>query len=112
MDRGILSTIYVRIKRNVTLSGIQKLYHQFYRNEPFVRVLKNGRYPSTKAVKGTNFCDMSLFLDRRSGRDQTLIIVTAIDNLLKGASGTAIHNMNIMYGFDESTGLLSAPVFP
>jgi len=112
MDRGILSTIYVRIKKNVTLSGIQKLYHQFYRNEPFVRVLKNGRYPSTKAVKGTNFCDMSLFLDRRSGRDQTLIIVTAIDNLLKGASGTAIHNMNIMYGFDESTGLLSAPVFP
>jgi len=107
MDRGILSTIYVRLKKKTTLSNMQKLYHQFYHKEPFVRVLKNGIYPATKAVKGSNYCDISISLDK-----QTLIIVSAIDNLLKGASGTAVHNMNIMYGFDETAGLMSSPASP
>jgi N-acetyl-gamma-glutamyl-phosphate reductase len=110
MDRGILSTIYVRLKKKVRLTDVQKLYRDFYRDEPFVRVLKNGAYPATKAVKGTNFCDISVF--KHDGEGQTLIIVSAIDNLIKGASGTAVHNMNIMYGFEETAGLLSSPQFP
>lgn len=112
MDRGILSTIYVRLNKKVKLAHVQKQYHDFYRNEPFVRVLKNGAYPATKNVKGSNFCDISVFLDKRAGNGQTLIIVSAIDNLLKGASGLAVQNMNIMYGFNETAGLLSSPPSP
>jgi len=112
MDRGILSTIYVRLKNKVKLSDIQKLYRDRYSSEPFVRVLKNGVYPATKAVKGTNFCDMSVFLDKRSGKGQTLIIVSAIDNLIKGASGLAIQNMNILYGFEETAGLMTSSPSP
>lgn len=112
MDRGILSTIYVRLARNVPLSVIQKHYRDFYRHEPFVRVLKNGVYPSTKAVRGSNFCDMSVFLDKRAAHGRTLIVISAIDNLLKGASGQAVQNMNIMYGFSETAGLLSPPPAP
>ncbi len=107
MDRGILCTIYVRLRRKATVANIQRLYYQFWRKEPFVRVLKNGILPATKAVKGSNYCDISVSLDK-----QTLIIVSAIDNLLKGASGTAVHNMNIMYGFDETAGLTSSPASP
>lgn len=110
MDRGILSTSYVKMKSNkVTLSEIHDLYAQFYADEPFVRLLNLGDYPSTKAVKGSNFCDVALFLDSRTDR---LIVVSAIDNLLKGASGQAVQNMNIMYGFPEMTGLEAYPNFP
>jgi N-acetyl-gamma-glutamyl-phosphate reductase len=112
MDRGILSTVYVRLKKKKNLSDIQKIYRHFYSKEPFVRVLRDGVYPNTKAVKGSNFCDLSVFLDKHSGKGYTLIIISAIDNLLKGASGTAVHNMNIMYGFDESTGLFPHPPSP
>lgn len=110
MDRGILSTMYVRLKKKVSLPAVQKLYRDFYRHEPFVRVLENGVYPNTKAVKGSNFCDISIF--KHDGQGQTLIIVSAIDNLMKGASGSAVHNMNIMYGFEETAGLMSSPPFP
>lgn len=112
MDRGMLSTIYVKLKKKTVLSSIQKLYRDFYRNEPFVRVLKNGVLPTTKTVKGTNCCDISVFLDNRSGKMPTLIIISAIDNLLKGASGAAVQNMNIMYGFDETAGLMTLPPSP
>ncbi|RJQ44676.1 MAG: N-acetyl-gamma-glutamyl-phosphate reductase [Nitrospiraceae bacterium] len=112
MDRGILSTIYIRTSKKIDLQKVQNLYQDFYRDKPFVRVLGNGIYPATKAVKGSNFCDISVFLNKRSSQGQTLIIVSAIDNLLKGASGTAVQNMNIMYGFDETAGLLNAPHFP
>jgi len=110
MDRGILSTIYVRLKKKVTLFSVQKLFRDFYRDEPFVRVLENGVYPTTKAVKGTNFCDISVF--KHDGQGQTLIIVSAIDNLIKGASGSAVQNMNLMYGFEETAGLLSSSPSP
>jgi N-acetyl-gamma-glutamyl-phosphate reductase len=112
MDRGILSTTYVRLKESVSLPKIQKIYRDFYKDEPFVRVLDNGMYPTTKAVKGTNYCDMSVFLDRRNSSHKTLIIVSVIDNLLKGASSQAVQNMNIMYGFDETAGLKTPPLFP
>lgn len=112
MDRGILSTIYVRLKENVDLSHVQKIYTDFYRKEKFVKVLENGAYPTTKAVKGSNYCHLSVFLDKRNPKSQTLIIVSAIDNLLKGASGQAVQNMNIMYGFNETDGLLNLPDYP
>lgn len=109
MDRGILSTIYVRLKSSAALSKVQKMYKDFYRDEHFVRILSSGTYPTTKAVKGSNYCDISIFLDKRSGKGKTLIIVSTIDNLIKGASGAAVQNMNIMSGFDETTGLISPP---
>ncbi|MEN8262634.1 MAG: N-acetyl-gamma-glutamyl-phosphate reductase [Nitrospirota bacterium] len=112
MDRGILSTIYVRLSKKTSLQNIQKIYRNFYRKEPFVRVLNNGVYPATKHVRGSNFCDISVFLDKRAGNEHTLIIVSAIDNLLKGASGLAVQNMNIMYGFEETAGLTSSPPSP
>ena len=112
MDRGILSTIYVRLKENVDLSHVHKIYTDFYRKEKFIRVLENGAYPNTKAVKGSNYCHLSVFLDKRNPKSQTLIIVSAIDNLLKGASGQAVQNMNIMYGFNETDGLLNLPDYP
>ncbi len=112
MDRGILSTIYVRLHKKVKLSEIQKMYREHYKKEPFVRVMKNGLYPTTKAVKGTNFCDISVFLDKRSGKGFSLIIVSVIDNLIKGASGSAVQNMNIMYNFEETAGLMTSSPSP
>ena len=112
MDRGMLSTIYVKLKKKTALPAIRKLYNDFYGNEPFVRILKNGVLPATKGVKGSNFCDISVFLDSRSSKNQTLIIISAIDNLLKGASGAAVQNMNIMYSFDETAGLMTLPPSP
>ena len=110
-NRGILSTVYLRLRMKMRLSAVQKLYRDFYGGEPFVRILKNGVYPSIAAVRGSNFCDMSVFLDSR-GREHSLIIVSTIDNLLKGAAGSAVQNMNIMYGFDETAGLMSPPPCP
>jgi N-acetyl-gamma-glutamyl-phosphate reductase len=112
MDRGMLSTVYVRLKKNINISKVLKLYQDFYSNEPFVRVLKTGVYPNTKAVKGSNFCDLSVFLNERNSKRRTLTIVSVIDNLLKGASGSAVQNMNIMYGFDETAGLLNSSPCP
>ncbi|HDK41098.1 MAG TPA: N-acetyl-gamma-glutamyl-phosphate reductase, partial [Nitrospirae bacterium] len=112
MDRGILSTIYVKTKRKVKLSDVQKRYRDFYADEPFVRVLRNGEYPTTKAVSGSNFCDISIFSDTHNSKTQTLIIISTIDNLLKGASGQAVQNMNIMYGFNETTGLTGLSIWP
>jgi N-acetyl-gamma-glutamyl-phosphate reductase len=112
MDRGILSTIYMRLNSKVRLPEIRKIYRDYYKNEPFVRVLNEGVYPVTKAVKGTNFCDVSVFLDRRSGKGHSLVIVSVIDNLTKGASGLAVQNMNIMCGFDETAGLMNSSPSP
>jgi N-acetyl-gamma-glutamyl-phosphate reductase len=111
-DRGILSTIYVKINKSVNISQVHKRYRDFFSKEPFVRVVKRGVYPTTKAVKGSNFCDIALFIDTRNRNHQSLIIVSAIDNLLKGASGQAVQNMNIIYGFDETEGLITPPPFP
>ncbi len=112
MDRGILSTTYVSLKGSTQLASIQKMYRDYYKNEPFVRVLGDGVYPATKSVKGTNYCDISVFLDKRKPGPKKLIIVSVIDNLLKGASSQAVQNMNIMYGFDETTGLKTPALFP
>lgn len=109
VSRGILSTIYVNLNRETTLDEIAGLYEKMYTNEPFVRLLEPGSVPATQQVRGSNYCDISLNLDERTGR---LIVVSAIDNIVKGASGQAIQNMNLMCGFDEDTGLNQAPLFP
>jgi len=109
VDRGILTTIYAPPAKKFTTEQIVKTYCQAYKNEPFIRVLDYGKYPNIKNVRGTNFCEIGLKLNERT---QTLIIVTAIDNLVKGASGQAVHNMNIMMGFEETTALDTLALYP
>lgn len=109
MSRGILTTSYFKLKEQVTTDKVLEFYKKFYENEPFVRVLDRSEYPQTKAVYGSNFCDIGLEVVPRT---ETIVVSTAIDNLVRGASGTALHNFNIMAGFDETAGLQHAPVMP
>jgi N-acetyl-gamma-glutamyl-phosphate reductase len=103
MDRGILSTIYLNLKRKIPFTEIWNLYKDYYRKAPFVRILPESNFPQVKNVVETNFCEIGLMIDERTNR---IIIITAIDNLVKGASGQAIQNMNLMCGFREIEGLL------
>lgn len=109
MDRGILSTIYAAPLKEMSSLDIISLYEEFYSGEPFVRILSQGSLPSTAFVRGSNFCDIAPLVDSRTGR---IIVVSAIDNLVKGASGQAVQNMNIVCGFPETTGLTGLPLFP
>lgn len=109
MDRGILSTIYCRPRQPTTLAALSEIYREFYRGEAFVRVQPVGCFPSTSFVRGTNFCDIGLALDARTGR---IIVVSAIDNLVKGASGQAIQNMNLICGFPEAMALEGLGLYP
>ncbi|HBA86704.1 MAG TPA: N-acetyl-gamma-glutamyl-phosphate reductase [Geobacter sp.] len=109
MDRGILSTIYSMPLGKVDAADLVTLYEAFYDGEPFVRVLPFGSVPSTAHVRGSNFCDIGITVDQRTGR---VIVVSAIDNLVKGASGQAVQNMNLMCGLPETLGLDILPVFP
>jgi len=109
VDRGILTTIYAPLLKKKVASKVFDIYRGFYKKEPFVRVLDYDMYPNIKNVNGTNFCEIGLKVNERTG---TLVIVTAIDNLVKGASGQAVQNMNIMMGFDEKAGLDAEAIFP
>ena len=109
MNRGELETIYVRTLNGCTAEDLKKALVSAYENEPFVTVLKGNNMPSTRMVRGSNNCVLNVFNDRISGR---AIIISAIDNLVKGSSGQAIQNMNLMMGLDEHTGLTQAPMFP
>lgn len=109
MTRGILSTIYCKCDKSISVDELYILYKNYYKNDCFIRILKPGFYPSTKDVYGSNFCEIGFELDKKSN---TLIIMSAIDNLVKGASGQAIQNMNILLGFPENTGLDIIPVYP
>ncbi len=109
IDRGILTTIYARLSRKTGAGEVHRLYGRAYEKEPFTRVLPIGKFPNVKNVRGTNMCDLGITVNART---DTLIIVTAIDNLQKGASGQAVHNMNIMMGLDERTGLNAVGLFP
>jgi N-acetyl-gamma-glutamyl-phosphate reductase len=108
-DRGILTTIYAKLNKKIETKEILNIYKSLYSKEPFVRLLAEGKFPNVKNVRGTNLCDIGLTVNKRTS---TLIIVTAIDNLMKGASGQAVHNMNIMMGFDEKTALQTIALFP
>jgi len=107
--RGILSTTYADLTSNISTEDVQKLYTDMYNAEPFVRLVPEGTFPATQHVRGSNFCDIGFAIDKRTNR---IIIISAIDNIVKGAAGQAIHNMNLMCGIDETTGLEGAPFFP
>lgn len=107
--RGILSTCYAAPMQNLSDEEAHAILSEFYASEPFVRVLPLGEMPQIKAVNGSNFCDIGTKVDARTGR---IITISAEDNLLKGASGQAIQNLNIMFGHEETAGLESAGVFP
>ncbi len=109
MDRGILATIYVRPKGGRKAADLRAILADRYRGEAFVRVLAEGAVPATRHVRGSNFCVMNAFDDRLPVR---VILCSAIDNLVKGASGQAIHNFNIMMGLPETTALEQLPLFP
>ncbi|GFO61876.1 N-acetyl-gamma-glutamyl-phosphate reductase [Geomonas silvestris] len=109
MDRGILATIYSTPLKGVTAAELVELYQACYDGEPFVRVLPEGSFPSTAQVRGSNFCDIGVTVDKRTGR---IIVVSAIDNVVKGASGQAVQNMNLMCGLPETLGLDFLPIFP
>ncbi|WP_347834980.1 N-acetyl-gamma-glutamyl-phosphate reductase [Gracilibacillus sp. JCM 18860] len=109
MTRGIMSTMYVDLKEKQSTNQLIALYEDFYKYHPFVRIRKEGVFPQTKEVYGSNYCDIGLYADQRTGK---LIIVSVIDNLVKGASGQAIQNMNIMNGWEETTGLTQLPIYP
>ncbi len=102
MKRGILSTIYVKLSSSELKRDFYQLYSDFYREEPFVRLLPPDVMPRTRSVAGTNFCQINLALDKKARR---LIIVTVLDNLIKGAAGQAIENLNLTRGWDETLGL-------
>jgi len=107
--RGIMATIYVQLEKEKSLTEIYELYNEHYKNDPFVRILPVGYYPAIKEVCGSNYCDIGLHLDKRTGR---LTIVSVIDNLMKGAAGQAVQNANVMNGLDETTGLNFIPMYP
>lgn len=102
VNRGIFETIYVRLNKSVPAKAMEDIYNKFYKLEPYVRVRKMGEIPELKDVVGTNFCDIGLVYD---APHKILIVSCVIDNLLKGASGQAVQNMNIMCGFDERMAL-------
>ena len=105
MNRGILVTAYAKLKPNVSMDEIEKAYH-CYDDEYFIRVLKPGVLPEVRNVKSSNFVDINYKIDKRTNR---IIMMGAMDNLVKGAAGQAIQNMNIMFGFDEKEGLQLMP---
>lgn len=106
VNRGILSTIYARLKEGVTLDQVRGAYERAYENEPFVRVLAPGKEVNIKNVRCSNYCDIQLYADPHTG---LLIVTSVIDNMVKGAAGQAIQNMNLLVGLPETTGLDMIP---
>ena len=109
MNRGILATIYVRLTAGGGAAALRGLLSAAYRGEPFVRVLPEGAAPATRHVRGANHCLIGVFDDRRAG---CAVLVSAIDNLVKGAAGQAVQNFNVMFGLPETAGLEERPLFP
>ena len=109
MNRGILATAYANLKDGVTEDMVRAAYDKYYANEKFVRVLDAGVCPQTKWVEGSNYVDVNFVIDKRTNR---VIMMGAIDNLVKGAAGQAVQNMNLMFGFKETEGLELVPMFP
>jgi N-acetyl-gamma-glutamyl-phosphate reductase len=109
VKRGILSTIYANLNEDITLPQLHSLYSSFYAGEKFVRLCPAGSFPDISFVCGSNFCDIGLAVDPRTRR---VVIISAIDNLIKGAAGQAVQNMNIICGWKEDTGLQMPPLYP
>lgn len=109
MNRGILATSYASLKKDVSYEEIKAVYDKYYDHEKFVRVLERDVCPQTKWVEGSNYVDVNFQIDERTGR---IIMMGAMDNLVKGAAGQAVQNMNLMFGLKESEGLELVPMFP
>lgn len=109
MNRGILATEYAKLTKEVSEEEIKAVYDAYYGGEKFIRVLEQGICPETKWVEGSNYVDIGFKIDHRTGR---IIMMGAIDNLVKGAAGQAVQNMNLMFGLKESEGLELVPMFP
>ena len=109
MNRGILVTAYASLAKDVTYEEVKAVYDKYYENEQFVRVLDAGVCPETKWVEGSNYVDVNFKIDPRTHRR---IMMGAMDNLVKGAAGQAVQNMNLLFGFPENEGLLQVPMFP
>lgn len=109
MNRGILATEYALLKEKVSYEDVKSIYDKYYAAENFVRVLERDICPETKWVEGSNYVDIGFKIDERTGR---IIMMGAIDNLVKGAAGQAVQNMNLMFGLDEKEGLSLVPMFP
>jgi N-acetyl-gamma-glutamyl-phosphate reductase len=109
MSRGILSTMVLTPEKELTWKGIWDLFEDFYREAPFIRLIGEGDLPNTLRVRGSNYCEIGWRLDRRTGR---LIVLSAIDNLVKGAAGQALQNLNIVMGWDQTLGLTQLPLYP
>ena len=109
MNRGILVTEYAKLKKQVSYEDVKAVYDKYYENEKFVRVLERDVCPETKWVEGSNYVDINFRIDERTGR---IIMMGAIDNLVKGAAGQAVQNMNLLFGLKESEGLDLIPMFP
>ncbi len=109
MCRGILSTIYARIEQGRTIQHILEAYREFYKDERFIRLFPSGTLLQTAHVRGSNFCNICPNLDERTGK---VIVISVIDNLVKGQAGNAVQNMNIMFGLDEELGLTFPGIYP
>lgn len=109
MNRGILVTAYASLNKKVSYEEVKAVYDKYYDREQFVRVLDKDVPPETRWVEGSNYVDVNFKIDERTNR---IIMMGAMDNLVKGAAGQAVQNMNIMFGFDEKEGLLQVPMFP
>lgn len=109
MSRGELCTMYVRLAGKASAADLRKALIDAYAKAAFVRVVEEGAIPATQHVRGSNYCHIGVFADRIPGR---AIVISAIDNLVKGSAGQALQNFNLMYGFEETTGLEQLPLFP
>lgn len=109
MCRGILTTIYAQLNEGQDIKAVEEAYRTFYKNDVFVRVFGPEKPQASVNVRGSNFCNISLNVDERTGK---LIVVSLIDNLVKGQAGSAVQNMNIMFGLDETEGLLHPGIYP
>ena len=109
ITRGIMATTYVKLTNQISTDQLIELYKEQYVNDPFVRIRNSGNFPSVKEVSGSNYCDIGMHVDERTGR---VTIVSVIDNLMKGAAGQAVQNANLMNGIDEKTGLEFIPLYP
>ncbi|MDL2417383.1 N-acetyl-gamma-glutamyl-phosphate reductase [Bacillus tropicus] len=108
ISRGIMVTLYAKVKREMKIEQLQKLYEEVYEQSAFVRIRMQGEFPSPKEVRGSNYCDMGIAYDERTGR---VTVVSVIDNMMKGAAGQAIQNANIVAGLEETTGLQHMPLY-
>ncbi len=109
MTRGIMATMYIKVNRETSNVELKDLYETVYERHPFVRVQPLDSFPSTKQVYGSNFCDIGVDYDERTGK---ATVVSVIDNLVKGAAGQAIQNANILMGLEETAGLWNSPLYP